>query len=81
MVKHSKAKRASVTLIEEQGSVALSIKDDGVGFRVEAAEGKGGLGMIGMKERARIVNGKLSIQTGPGKGTTIELVVPLPLSV
>ena len=81
MVKHSKAKRASVTLIEEHGSVALSIKDDGVGFRVEAAEGKGGLGMIGMKERARIVNGKLSIQTGPGKGTTVELVVPLPLSV
>ena len=58
MVKHSKAKRASVTLI-----------------------GKGGLGMIGMKERARIVNGKLSIQTWPGKGTTVELVVPLPLSV
>jgi len=81
MVKHSKAKRASVTLIEEHGSVALSIKDDGVGFRVEAAEGKGGLGMIGMKERARIVNGKLSIQTWPGKGTTVELVVPLPLSV
>ena len=78
MVKHSKAKRASVTLIEEYGSVALSIKDDEVGFRVEAAEGKGGLGMIGMKERTRIVNGKLSIQTGPGKGTTIELVVPLP---
>jgi len=81
IVKHSKAKRASVTLIEEYGSVALSIKDDEVGFRVEAAEGKGGLGMIGMKERARTVNGKLSIQAGPGKGTTIELVVPLPLSV
>ena len=81
MAKHSKAKRASVTFIEEHGSVALSIKDDGVGFRVEAVEGKGGLGIIGMKERARIVNGNLSIQTEPGKGTTIELVVPLPLSV
>lgn len=78
MVKHSKAKRASIALMEEHGSVALSIKDDGIGFRVDAAEGKGGLGLIGMKERARLVNGKLSIQTEPGKGTTIELVVPLP---
>jgi PAS domain S-box-containing protein len=81
MVKHSKAKRASITLIEEHGSVALSIKDDGVGFCVEEAEGKGGLGMISMKERARIVNGKLSITTRPGKGTRIDLVVPLTSSV
>jgi len=81
MVKHAKAKQASVTLIAEHGNVALSIKDDGVGFSVEAAEGKGGLGLTGMKERARIVNGKLSIQTEPGKGTKIDLVVPLTSSV
>jgi PAS domain S-box-containing protein len=81
MVKHSKAKRASVTLIEEHGSIALSIKDDGVGFRVDTAEGNGGLGIIGMKERARIVNGKLSIKTATGKGTKIDLVVPLTSTV
>ena len=53
--------------------MVLTIADDGVGFDPEAVKGRGGLGLIGMEERARLVNGKLSIAAQPGHGTRIAL--------
>ena len=47
-------------------------------FLPEAVKGRGGLGLIGMQERARLVKGKLSIAASPGRGTRIALNVPLP---
>jgi signal transduction histidine kinase len=55
------------------------ITDDGVGFDPQAARQNGGLGIIGMEERARSVNGKLTIEAEAGSGTRIALEVPLPL--
>jgi PAS domain S-box-containing protein len=80
IAKHANAKQVSVALTSEKGSVALSIADDGAGFDQEAVKGRGGLGLIGMEERARLVNGKLSIAARPGHGTRIALEVPLPAS-
>jgi signal transduction histidine kinase len=57
----------------------LEVVDDGAGFEAAAARGHGGLGLIGMEERARLVQGKLSIESQPGHGTRIELQVPLPV--
>ena len=58
--------------------MVLSIADDGAGFDLEAVKGRGGLGLIGMEERARLVDGKLSIAAQPGHGTRIAIEVPLP---
>jgi len=78
IAKHACAKHVSVDLTLQKGTVVLTIADDGVGFDQEAVKGRGGLGLIGMEERARLVNGILSIATRPGHGTRIALEIPLP---
>jgi PAS domain S-box-containing protein len=78
IAKHASAKHVSVALTLQRGTVVLTIADDGVGFDQEAVKGRGGLGLIGMEERARLVNGNLSIATRPGHGTRIALQIPLP---
>jgi two-component system sensor kinase len=78
IAKHSHARHASVTLTGRDESLVLSAEDDGIGFDPQIVKGRGGLGMVGMEERARIVNGKLSVESRPGRGTRITLVVALP---
>ncbi len=75
--KHAHAQHVLVALTLKDGIMVLAIADDGVGFDEEAIEGRGGLGLIGMGERARLVNGKLSIETRPGHGTRIAMEVRL----
>jgi len=57
--------------------VQLSVSDDGVGFERGRA-GDAALGMIGMTERASLVGGRLDVRTSPGRGTSVQTVVPLP---
>ena len=80
IAKHSGAKRVSVALAGHKGAGVLTITDDGAGFDLEAVKGRGGLGFIGMEERARLINGKLSIAAKPGHGTRIALRIPLSAS-
>ena len=77
VVKHSGAKAATVALAGVDSSVRLIVSDDGAGFDLEAAKDRGGLGLVSMVERARLVNGTLDITTRPGGGTRITLQVPL----
>jgi len=82
IAQHASAKHVSVALNLQKGTVVLAIADDGVGFDQEAVKGRGGLGLIGMEERARLVDGKLSIVAQPGHGTRIAVEVPwLPSSL
>jgi signal transduction histidine kinase len=75
--KHSTADHISVALTSGEGTLSLSIEDDGVGFDIERVKGRGGLGLIGMEERVRMVNGKLSVASQAGRGTRVALTVPL----
>ncbi len=75
--KHSNAGEVHMVLARHGPEVALVIEDRGDGFQVEEARGQGGLGLISMKERVRLVNGEFSIRSEPGKGTEIEVHVPL----
>jgi signal transduction histidine kinase len=55
----------------------LIIEDDGQGFKPESKMTRSkGIGLIGMKERAALVGGTLEIESAPGKGTTIHVIVP-----
>jgi signal transduction histidine kinase/ActR/RegA family two-component response regulator len=75
-LKHSKAHKVSVQLIGWRGVLALSIVDDGVGFDVDGAVGKG-LGLISMNERLDAVGGSLEIRSKPGVGTELTIRIPL----
>jgi len=55
----------------------LSLEDDGIGFAPQAVKGKGGLGLVSIGERARIIGASLSIESKPGDGTRISVRVPL----
>jgi two-component system, chemotaxis family, CheB/CheR fusion protein len=75
--KHTKATVVDINLARTDHSVELRIKDNGTGFDLEAARKKAGLGLISMEERVRLVSGKLTIRSPKGKGTTVEVTVPL----
>jgi signal transduction histidine kinase/ActR/RegA family two-component response regulator len=75
-LKHSKAHNVSVHLAGRRGLLALNIVDDGVGFNVDDAVGKG-LGLISMNERLDAAGGSLEIRSQPGVGTELTIRVPL----
>src|SRR5246127_33698 len=77
--KHSGVKRIEVQLREDSGEIHLIIRDSGKGFDVEAALQGEGLGLTSMRERVRLVNGTISIESKPMGGTTIHVRVPLGL--
>lgn len=73
--RHSGARRISVLLQRrEDGGVALEVSDDGCGFAFDESES--GLGIAGMRERALLIGGELTIESRPGRGTTVRLAVP-----
>jgi PAS domain S-box-containing protein len=76
-IKHSRVKRVEVQLREDAGEVHLVISDSGRGFDVEAASQGAGLGLSSMRERVRLVNGTIAIESKPMAGTTIHVRVPL----
>jgi PAS domain S-box-containing protein len=74
--KHSSAKRITVQLEEQAGELMLSISDDGKGFDLAQAP-RGRWGMTTMRERAEAGGGRLSVESSPGKGTTVRARLPL----
>ena len=75
VARHSGARHATVTLDAQGGEVRLSIRDDGRGLPDDGG-GPGGMGMIGMRARARSVGGDLSVRSRAGQGVEIEVRVP-----
>ena len=82
--RHANAHKVHVTLKETKSAVKATIKDDGHGFDYEALlKNPGqerGLGLAGMQERAVLLDGTLNISSAPGKGTTVEVTIPLALA-
>jgi signal transduction histidine kinase len=76
-VQHGRATEIHVALEAGAESLQLTVHDDGIGFSGSPARGKGGLGMVSMRERMRLVNGALTISSAPGQGTRITASVPL----
>jgi PAS domain S-box-containing protein len=75
--KYAVATQVTVLLEHRDDGVALMIEDDGRGFDLDAARRRGeGLGLVGMRERAQIVGGRLEVETRPGHGTTVFVYVP-----
>jgi PAS domain S-box-containing protein len=80
VVKHSQAKEAQVDLSGAKNEIRLRIVDAGLGFDPALRNGEAGLGMISMRERLRLVGGRLSVQSSPMHGSEVVAEVPLRLS-
>ena len=76
-LRHSGASHLDVQLWEQSNQVHLVVKDRGKGFDVENAKRRGGLGLISMQERVRLLSGTILIHSKPKAGTTIDVRVPV----
>ena len=74
--KHSGVKRIEVQLHEGSSEIDLIVRDSGRGFDVAAVEQGKGLGLTSMRERVRLVNGTIAIESKPMAGTTIRVRIP-----
>lgn len=75
--RHSQARHIRVTVHGRSGRVALAIQDDGVGFQPGAGSPRG-IGLLGIEERVRELNGRVSVQSAPLKGTILRVEIPGP---
>lgn len=79
--KHAYARNVDIKMGIRDGYLIVEIRDDGKGFDVEAMmdtyDQRSSYGLLGLQERAALVNGRTTIESTPGKGTQITLVVPL----
>ena len=76
VVKHAGTLRATVELTAHAGTVELCVSDSGLGFNPIDVQGKGGLGLVSMSERLRLVGGLLTIESEPSRGTRIRARIP-----
>jgi two-component system sensor histidine kinase UhpB len=72
-LRHAGAAEVTVSLTAGADAVILGVTDDGIGM---PSEMPGGTGLAGMRERALLVGGRLSIRSAPGEGTQVRLSVP-----
>ena len=78
VTRHAKAKHVMVALsLENPNNLVMTIKDDGIGMSDEKRTGRASLGLIGMEERARFLEGELSIHSVVAKGTTVTVRLPI----
>jgi len=75
-IKHAHASQIRVALSFARDEIRLSVKDDGRGFSLADAPSEGGFGLTTMRERAERIDGQFQLQTEPGQGTEIVVVVP-----
>jgi two-component system, NarL family, sensor histidine kinase UhpB len=75
VLRHARAKNLWLRLFTAGGRLALSVRDDGEGFELEAARRRGAagasLGLVGMEERAALAGGTLELRSVPGQGTVL----------
>lgn len=78
VAKHSGASQVEVRIARTATAVVLEVNDNGAGFSPDAPRKAGSLGLMGLRERARLLQGTVDIDTAPGRGTQIRVSIPVP---
>jgi PAS domain S-box-containing protein len=76
VTRHAEATRVDVRLGREDGNIVLEVRDNGRGIAAEELSSGRSLGILGMRERALLLGGELTIRGAPGKGTTVKVLIP-----
>ena len=76
VAKHAGASKVVVFLKKENDLLTLRVKDDGIGIKDTDMANKNSFGIMGIRERAKLMGGQMNIKGAPGKGTTITIEVP-----
>jgi signal transduction histidine kinase len=75
VLKHARADQVTVKLAYDEQRCCLTIRDDGLGFDPEIANNGGGFGLQTMRERVERIGGTMTLDTSPGRGTTVSVEV------
>jgi signal transduction histidine kinase len=76
VMRHANATRVTITLEQETDYYFMEIKDNGKGIQAGDLDKSDSFGVLGMKERAHLFGGSVSIHGEPGKGTTVTVKIP-----
>jgi signal transduction histidine kinase len=76
VIRHAGASEVSISLCERGDWVMLEISDNGRGITTQEIDSPTAYGIMGMRERAAVCHGELSLRGGPGEGTTVRLLMP-----
>ncbi len=76
VIRHAEATTVSISLIQKDGSVTLTVEDNGKGITRSQIENRQAFGLIGIRERVDFLGGEVSIGDNKGKGTTIQVRIP-----
>ena len=76
IAKHAQAAHADITIEHEPNALVVRIEDDGVGFSPQAPRKPQSFGLFGLRERASLMGGEVTITSVPGEGTSVELRLP-----
>jgi signal transduction histidine kinase len=71
ILKHASAKKITLQFFQSADHLSIELKDDGIGF--DPTRGGGGIGLLNMKERAKMINADFTIESEPGQGTIITI--------
>ncbi|WP_179405300.1 sensor histidine kinase [Burkholderia guangdongensis] len=77
VARHAHAGHVEIDLTCDDARIALRVRDDGIGFDPNGPRNATSFGIVGLRERAYLVNGTMTIVSAPGSGTTIEVDIPL----
>ena len=80
VARHAHATRVEARLERKADQLIFQVRDNGRGFDPAEAKARKSLGLVGMQERALMLNGELQVEGVPGAGTTMILRIPLPPS-
>jgi PAS domain S-box-containing protein len=77
VAKHAQAQSVRVQVLHEAGELVLCVHDDGVGFRPADPRKPQSLGLVGLRERAHLLHGRVQVSSAPGQGTRVEARIPV----
>jgi two-component system, chemotaxis family, CheB/CheR fusion protein len=82
VIKHANVQEAAVTVARANGRARIEVRDHGIGFdieKVEETDGRegGGFGLFSVRERLRLIGGRMEIESTPGDGTRVEILAPV----
>jgi signal transduction histidine kinase len=75
VVQHADTHQASLWLTSDDGTVTLTVRDEGAGFDPDASSPSAGLGLVSIRERVRLVGGEVAVASRPGAGTEVRVSV------
>ena len=76
VARHADASKVEVRLTAEDAGLTLEVRDNGRGITEDKLLASDSLGILGMRERAMLLGGELSIKAPPGSGTTVKVRIP-----